>query len=579
MRYGYGMALLGVWFLGMGPSRTQPHRLQLSWPAAQPVWYALVFSEDPHYWASVDPGRILIRFAPGYDEHSPAVQALLERHGVQRVVARSRYPQQIPFVVVELPDPSREAALSMIREARSTPGILYAEPEVIRTLLERPSPGMLLQPRTSSTRKGCVPNDPFFWDTTVDAYQWGYLAVYADSAWCFVSGHPAVGVAVIDAGILYTHPDLQANYMGGYDFLDDDPDPYPSDGETHGTHVGGTIAAVLNNGVGVAGFANVGLYSLRVCTAQGCLESAIVNALLTVANTPDIQIANMSLGGGTISMAEWEATDTAWARGKLLFAATGNEAWDTVAYPAGFPGVVAVTAFAWDGGMDGNYFYLAPYANIGPGMGGQSAPYGVELIAPGGDLQTFSNVLGVLSTVFDPNNNFAPGYAYLQGTSMASPHAAGLAALVLARAFQVGNVGISNATLRQVLAETAQDQWILLSPTVGYDPAGYDLYTGFGTIFAPAAIQDPRVAVAERPAPRRTRLRMDWDPSRRVIRFASPPPDGGILRAIDAGGRVRWTGVLAPGQHTLPFPTTLRGVFLLQMTEGSSVYRLKIMAP
>lgn len=331
--------------------------VDMTWTSrTTPRWFALENSNNDTYWDHVNPKRILIRLENGLTEKSEQITSFLEEFNAERVVSRSRYPERMNFIVVELPVVSRDYALSFIETARSIPGILYAEPEVVRNI------------------ESCEPNDPYFWDPSENAYQWGYISIKADSAWCYTTGSDNVVVAVIDAGMMYTHPDISPNYVSGYDFIDNDEDPFPTDGITHGTHVGGTIGAALNNNLGVAGFGNFGLVSMRVCGPEGCPESAITNAILTVAFTDWIQIANMSLSGPIPSQAEYEASDSAWTYGKLLIAATGNEGNDSVGYPAGFPQVVAVGSFAWDGGFGGNYFYIAPYSNFGPSFGGYS-PY------------------------------------------------------------------------------------------------------------------------------------------------------------------------------------------------------------
>ncbi len=562
MRTLWVLVMIGMVSASMGrPPKMEAKRVhknvKLSWKRmTTPRWYAIENADNDKYWNHVNPKRILIRLKKGLNEHSPQIASLLKEFNADKVVSRSYYPDKMNFIVVELPSSSKDYALSFIEAARDIPGILYAEPEVIRSI------------------RTCDPNDPLYWDPSQNAYQWGYVSIGADSAWCYTTGSHDVVVAVIDAGMMYDHPDISPNYIGGYDFLDNDDDPYPTDGITHGTHVGGTIAAVLNNNLGVAGFGNFGLVSLRVCGQQGCPSSAIVNAILTVAFTDWIQLANMSLGGPVPSQAEYDACDSAWAYGKLLIAASGNESNDSVGYPAGFPQVVAVGSFAWDGGNAGNYFYIAPYSNYGPSYGGD-APYGIELMGPGGDMDTYTYMLGVLSTSFD--NSMNPVYEYMQGTSMASPHVTGLAALVLSMATQNG-VTLSNSELREILDDNAFDNALYIPQLGGNDPVGYDQYTGFGAINAVGSVLDPRVGVSENesfyPSQQLPEFTTEYRDSKVKIHFAAPLEKTANVEIVDIGGRVLLNTSFAPGKVSYYIPFTRNGVYFVRVAiEGTSVTR------
>lgn len=528
-------------------------------PVAEQAYRAQVWS-DPASWSSVNAKHVVIRLKEGVSEDHPSLRALFQAFSITRIVDRSRYPDRMNFLMVELPESSVSVAQNFLQACKTVPEILYAEPEVIFKL------------------SSCTPNDPYFWDPNANAYQWGYFAVAADSAWCSITGSASVGVAVLDAGIMYTHPDIQGNYVEGYDFIENDNDPYPTDGVDHGTHVGGTIAAVWNNGVGVAGFGNFSLFSLRVCTAQGCSSTALANALLTVAYTPQIHVANMSLGSGTFSQIVYDAADTAYySYGKLLVAAAGNDGNPIVDFPASFPSVIAVSAFAWDGGYNGNYYYLAPYSNYGAGMGLNPPPYGLELSAPGGDVSSYAWYLGILSTGFD--TTFTPNYPYYDGTSMAAPHVSGLAALVLARAQSAG-IALNASTLRSILDDNAVDQGIWIGILGAYDPAGPDIYTGYGAINALWAINDPRVGVTEPPPdPPHSSVSFTWDPSEHMLRI-DPGQDLPVTMEgtlLDVTGREvdRWT-------RTISGPLLLRlsrtpGIYFMRIRLHGEVYQRKLL--
>ncbi len=525
------------------------------------------YFKDPAHWKEVNARRVVLRLKTGLDETHPALSRLFKRFGVLRVVGRSHYPDRMNFLTVELPESSMSLSRAFLDAATSISEVLYAEPEVHYTL--------------SGCASGCTPNDPLFWDPNANAYQWGFVSVGADSAWCTLTGNSAVGVAVLDAGILYTHPDIQGNYVGGYDFIDNDADPYPADGENHGTHVGGTIAAVLNNGLGVAGFGNFSLYSLRVCTVQGCSSTALANALLSVAYTPGIHVANMSLGSGTHSQIVQDAADTAYYNyGKLLVAATGNEGNPFVDFPAAYASVIAVTAYAWDGGFAGNYYYQPAYASYGAGVGLNPAPYGIELIAPGGDVSSYAWYLGILSTGFD--STMTPNYLYMDGTSMAAPHVSGLAALVLARAFANG-VSLPVTTLRSILDDNTGDQGIWIPVLGDWDPAGYDIYTGFGNIVAYWAIHDPRVGVSveETAGAAEPFLMLRWDPAHQVlhIRRSERDPSPIRLTMLDPAGRRLLTRTLAPlSRATVPLPGPA-GLYFVRVETGEMQRTLRLIRP
>jgi subtilisin len=234
-----------------------------------------------------------------------------------------------------------------------------------------------------------------------------------------------VKVAILDTGIDKTHEDLSANVKGGYSVFTDaeNSDPY-NDGNGHGTHVSGTVAG-LNNTLGVIGVAyDADLYAVKVLDNGGSGSYAGIAEGIEWAVNNDMDIINMSLGGSSDSSILEEWCNTAYNSGLLVVAAAGNSGNkggknDSVGYPAKYESVIAVAA------IDKNN-NRASFSSTGPA---------VELSAPGVD---------VLSTV--PGNQ----YDSYNGTSMASPHVAGVAALVWA-----AKPGLSNVQLRQLLRDTA----------------------------------------------------------------------------------------------------------------------------
>lgn len=292
-----------------------------------------------------------------------------------------------------------------------------------------------------------TPNDPKY------NRQWHYPLIHLPDAWDITRGSADVVVAVIDTGVLLDHPDLQANVshngsMGdGYDFISDadnardgdgiDPNPYDvgdlgsGTGESsfHGTHVAGTIAATTGNGIGGAG---VGGYTkvmpLRVLGTHGGSDYDIIQAVRYAAGLSNdsntlpskkADIINLSLGGPGYSASSQSAYTQARNAGVIIIAAAGNNGDSEASYPASYDGVVSVSAV-------GQNLTLAPYSSYGQ--------Y-VDVAAPGGDTSRdddgdgFSD--GILSTLGkESNNGIEHTYVFYQGTSMACPHVAGVAALM-----------------------------------------------------------------------------------------------------------------------------------------------------
>ncbi|MCI0685210.1 MAG: S8 family serine peptidase [Gemmataceae bacterium] len=277
------------------------------------------------------------------------------------------------------------------------------------------------------------PNDPQFsslWglDNTGQTGGTADADIDAPAAWDVTTGSQSVIVAVIDTGVDYNHPDLAANIwtnageiagdgidndlngfvddIHGYDFANDDADPM--DDHSHGTHVSGTIGAVGNNGVGVSGVAwNVRIMALKFLDSSGNGTVADAIRALSYAVQMGAQISNNSYGGATPEDADLlfaEAIQNAAGFGHIFVAGAGNSGADNDAagfFPASFETDNIISVAATD-----HNDQLAAFSNYGATS--------VDLAAPGVD---------ILSTV-------PGGYNVLSGTSMATPHVAGVVALV-----------------------------------------------------------------------------------------------------------------------------------------------------
>jgi len=364
-------------------------------------------------------------------------------------------------------------------------------------------------------RKAYGGTTPFTPNDTFGSLQWHYPQIRLPEAWgevrAFITGPPGpegdVVVAVIDTG-RRPHPDLDANTLTTgfeYDFITSastagdgngpDPDAFDvgdSEGlgssSFHGTHVAGTIAAVSNNASGVAGVGSVPVGNptavsrvkvvhLRVLGQGGGTDADIARAVRYAAGltnsgiptlTNQVEIINLSLGGPGFNQTLQTAVTAARNRGVTVFAAAGNENSGTPSYPAAYTDVISVAA------VDQNSA-RAPYSNFHAS---------VDLCAPGGDTSVNTNpgtgpgqdeyVDGVLSTLVDEGTG-GPIFVFYQGTSMACPHAAGLAALM-----KVVQPILTPAEIELDLTSTATD---LGAP-------GRDNFFGFGLINALSAVQE-----------------------------------------------------------------------------------------
>lgn len=283
-----------------------------------------------------------------------------------------------------------------------------------------------------------------------DYVPWGIAKIGAPQVFDKANAGSGIKVAVLDTGIDPSHPDLSANYAGGYDFVWNDP--IPNDENGHGTHVSGTIAAMNNDG-GVVGVGpEIDIYALKFLNSAGSgyTSDEIEGVQWAVAN--GIKVLNMSFGSSVSSLSEKRAMDAAYAAGVLLIAAAGNNGSAVSLYPAAYSSVVSVAATDSSNNR-------ASFSNYNAD---------VELSAPGVDIRSTMPTYPVyLNTL-----GYSANYANLNGTSMATPHVSGSAALVFA-----ANPALTNVQVRARLSSTAYD----------LGTAGRDIYFGYGLVNALAA--------------------------------------------------------------------------------------------
>ena len=369
--------------------------------------------------------------------------------------------------VLQLPNKMSVSDVAAIAARLETlADVEYAEPDKFRQLFKQPE-----QPKFDVD---ATPNDSLF------NQQWHYNyaagtseGINAVDAWDITTGNSSIVVAVIDTGILPTHPDLTGQTVQGYDFISDtlvsndgdgrdnnpaDPGDWisanlcgngndASDSSWHGSHVGGTIGANSNNGQGVAGVSwDSKILPVRVLGRCGGFTSDIVDGIVWAAggsvsgvpaNANPAHVINMSLGGaGVCSTSEQNAINQAVGLGTTVVVAAGNSAVDAEnSSPGNCNNVINVAS-------NNRMGDIASYSNFSTTL--------IDVSAPGGDTTTEQN--GVLSTVdISPTSPSASTYAFYQGTSMAAPHVAGVAALMYAV-----NPNITPAQVEQALKSSAR---------------------------------------------------------------------------------------------------------------------------
>jgi serine protease len=401
------------------------------------------------------PGHIVVKFAP--DMTDGAMAALAADVGGRAV----RRLHDADFVYVDIaPDQDPSAAAAALA---GRPGVVYAEPDGRVFPLFRP-------------------NDTFY------NLQWNLQKLDMERTWDINSGAKnTITVAVIDSGVAFLDqgqfkkaPELAGvPFVKPYDFVWDDEEPVDLDG--HGTHVTGTIAQATNNSEGVAGIAfNVSIMPLKAIfgewdeafDAPYPYGVSTVSRAIRYAADNGAHIINMSIGSFVENTATREAMEYAIGKGVLIVAAAGNSGDEDNAplYPAAYAkdldGAIAVAAVDFD--LRRSY-----YSNVNE--------Y-VEISAPGGDVNVDLNDDGYVDGVLQQTLDFdavSSGvfdqfvYEFQQGTSMAAPHVAGFAALLM-------DQGVTNpAVVEAAIKKFATD--------IG--PAGRDDETGHGLLNPRATIR------------------------------------------------------------------------------------------
>lgn len=420
------------------------------------------------------PGEVIVKYER---EATPG-----ERAGVRQETGTGS-PERLPAGSRKLDILDGESVAETVAELESDPAVAYAVPNYI------------------AHASGFFPNDPGLPGLGLLKTQWNFFGpagVNAPDAWEIARSVGAPGargvvVAVLDTGVAYTSrgrfrraPDLyHSRFVRGYDFVANDR--HPNDENGHGTHVTGTIAERTNNGLGVTGLAyGVKIMPLRVLDTEGAGDAAAIARAIRFAGRRGAHVINLSLEFDSSVTASQipdivSAVRYANRRGAVIVAAAGNQADPALAYPARTTHVISV-------GATTERFCQADYSNTGAGLdvaapgGGSDAansdnPRDRENCRPGADgpdiiQQTFTRNVRTFG--------FPSGY---QGSSMASPHVAAAAALIIATK-RLGPKP-TPAAIERRLEETARD----------LGPDGRDSRYGAGLIDAAAALA-PAVAIA-----------------------------------------------------------------------------------
>ena len=389
--------------------------------------------------ARMAPGEVLVKFKAG---------ASAGGLGALRRAVKADVSEKLAFSNVERLELKGVSIDEALKRLRSSPLVECAEPNYIRSI-------------------GYVPNDPKFGDqwNFEDPSQGGDINMV--QAWDIEKGgSQSIVVAVIDSGIAYRTgggftqcPDLAGtNFVQGYDFVDNDV--YADDDNGHGTHVCGTIAQSTNNSLAVAGIAfNCTIMPVKVMDRFGKgTDDDIIDGIKYAADN-GAHVINMSFGGPDANPFLEEAVNYAVGKGVVICASTGNDNDNSVAYPAAYPGCIAV-------GATNRSRQRASYSNYGSA---------IDVVAPGGEAPSDWIWQETYKVERAPGSGF--DLVGMVGTSMACPHVAGLAALLRSH-----NPSWTATQARAAIENTCND----------LGAAGWDEQTGYGLIDAAAALGAPQ---------------------------------------------------------------------------------------
>jgi len=410
--------------------------------AGLPAFGAGLRSTESPGLANADyvPGEILVKYRSGVaSETTGELRKMVGASEVGRMLDAG-------FERIKIGQEDIGAALQKLRSSEL---VEYAEPNYIRGA-------------------SWTPDDPEY-----DARQWNFSrtpdngGINMEAAWDIErGGSSSVIVAILDTGVAYENrgvyklaSDLdETRFVPGYDFVNEDP--YADDDNGHGTHVCGTVAQSTNNNLMVAGIAfKCSIMPVKVMDRAGQATDDVLVQGLRYAADHGADVINMSLGGKAPSSFLEDGIDYASEKGVVLCAASGNDARAGVDYPAAYPACIAVGASNINSAR-------AAYSNYGSAL---------DVVAPGGDS---SAAIWQQTYMHEGNPSSQLVLKGYQGTSMATPHVAGIAALVKSH-----HSSWSAGDVRNAVVSTCRN--------VG--AGGWDIYTGNGLVDAAAALKAKRL--------------------------------------------------------------------------------------
>ncbi|MCL8252544.1 S8 family serine peptidase [Aeromicrobium fastidiosum] len=314
-----------------------------------------------------------------------------------------------PQFTTEVAD-SRQDARELISAALDEPGVTVdvAHPVSIASTLDTSS----AQAPVASAATAAASKKPKRSNDSLRKRQWSLDKLRAEQVWRKSKGRGVV-VAVVDTGVQADHPDLKGRVLKGRDFVEDDRNAADRNG--HGTHVAGVIAAKAGNKRGIAGLAPQSrILPVRVLNSAGAGNTVDASRGIVWAVNKGADVINLSFAGKDLDVQMQKAVRYAVRKGVVVVAAAGNQGCSgPTTYPAALPGVIGVAA-------TNRYDRVAPFSTCGPA---------VDVSAPG---------VSIRSTMIKRPSmglpcRYGQSYCLMSGTSMASPHVAAAAAIVIAR--------------------------------------------------------------------------------------------------------------------------------------------------
>lgn len=342
------------------------------------------FAADQQDEQNLGTERILVKFQPGTPEK--VKNEIHQKRG-------SRVEGIIPGIDVQIIRTRPGARVEDIKkEYEKENKVIFAEQDFVAEAIMEP-------------------DDPYY------SSQWGMTKIQAPQAWDITTGEPDVKLAILDTGVDQDHEDLASKIIANRNFTTSGT---IDDRYGHGTHVAGIAAAASNNGIGVAGVGyDSTVMNVKVLGDTGSGYYSWIASGIVWAADNGADVISMSLGGGSASSTLRSAVDYAWGKGVVLVAAAGNSGNSNPVYPAYYENVIAVAATNQNDAKAS----FSSYGNW------------VDVAAPG---------VNILATLPNHSNAIGLNYGSLNGTSMATPHVAGLAGLVWATGYGTNNQSVRN---------------------------------------------------------------------------------------------------------------------------------------